>query len=97
MSDDSKMFKELEEMLAQFEEQKNVIYDNYVQLVALVLNGNITSKNEIEKIMDGLMDFGEDERFLSLYKKLCRYVFSYHPQMVSEHIKMFLEVFEDED
>ena len=93
MNDESKLLNELSGMLTQFEEQKQIIYNNYVKMAALVLNGEITAENEIEKIMDGLMDFGDDEHFLELYKKLCRYVYNFFPRMVNEHVKMFLKIY----
>lgn len=88
---------ELGEMLNQFEEQKKVIYANYVQLVDSVISGHISTENEIEQIMDGLIDFGNDECFLALYKKLCRHVFYTFPQMVDEHIHLFRLQFEENE
>lgn len=88
---------EITELLAQFEEQKKVIFNHYVQAVASVVNGSITAENEIERIMDGLLDFGDDEKFLTLYKKLCRHVFYTYPQMVGEHIAMFRMQFEEKE
>lgn len=91
----NKIPNELSEMLTQFEEQKKVIYDHYVGLVASVIGGHINTESEIERIMDGLIDFGDDERFLALYKKLCRHVFYTFPQMVGEHINLFRMQFEE--
>lgn len=82
-------------LIAAFEEQKKIIYAHYSQAVASVLSGKISSENEIERIMDGLLDFGDDEQFLSLYKKLCRHVYNSYPQMVSEHIALFRMQFEE--
>lgn len=86
---------ELGEMLTLFEEQKKGIYDHYVRLVDSVISGHISTENEIERILDGLLDFGDDERFLALYKKLCRHVFYTFPQMVGEHINLFRMQFEE--
>ena len=36
----------------------------------------ITEEREIERIMDGLVDFGDDPRLLELYKTLCRHMIS---------------------
>jgi len=94
-SNTRKIPDELGEMLNQFEEQKKVIYAHYVQLVDSVISGQISTENEIERIMDGLIDFGDDEHFLSLYKKLCRHVFYTYPQMVGEHIHLFRLQFEE--
>ena len=45
--------------------------------------------------MDGLMDFGDDQRFLALYKALCRHVYDKHPTLVREHIALFRTQFEE--
>lgn len=66
----NRILSEITELVAQFEEQKKIIFDSYVQAVSSVLAGNITAENEIERIMDGLLDFGDDENFLALYKKV---------------------------
>lgn len=97
MENENKILNEITELVAHFEEQKKVIYNHYVQVVSSVLVGNITAENEIERIMDGLLDFGEDEKFLALYKKLCRHVFHTYPQMVREHISLFRIQFEEKE
>lgn len=94
MNNEDNIINSLGELLRQFEEQKKVIYDHYVQLVDAVITGQISAENEIERIMDGLIDFGDDELFLALYKKLCRHVFYTYPQMVGEHINLSLLQFE---
>lgn len=97
MGNENKMLSEITELMAQFEEQKNMVFAHYVQAVSSVLIGNITEENEIERIMDGLLDFGDDEKFLTLYKKLCRHVFHTYPQMVGEHIALFRMQFEEKE
>ncbi|MBQ7960192.1 MAG: hypothetical protein IJ285_03140 [Clostridia bacterium] len=47
--------------------------------------------------MDGLLDFCDDECFLQLYKRLCRYVYDTFPQMVGEHINLFRMQFEEKE
>lgn len=88
MSED-KILNEITELIAQFEEQKKTIYSHYVQAVASVLAGRIIAENEIERIMDGILDFGDDEKFHALYKKLCRHVYYFYPQMVGETHRPF--------
>ena len=84
-------------LIAQFEEQKKIIYSHYIQAVALVVAGRITAEKEIERIMDGLLDFGDDEKVLALYKKLCRHVYTFYPQMVGKHIAIFRMQFEEKE
>ena len=48
-----------------------------------------------EAIMDGFLDFCDDEKFLALYKKLCRHVYYQYPQLVGEHVNLFRLQFEE--
>ena len=61
----------------------------YTALVDSAVAGHITDERELEHIMDGLLDFGDDLRFLEIYKRLCRHIFYRHPQMVGEHIYLW--------
>ena len=61
----------------------------YTALVDSAVAGHITDERELEHIMDGLLDFGDDLRFLEIYKRLCRHIFYKHPQMVGEHIYLW--------
>ena len=60
-----------------------------------VLKNQIGSEREIETIMDGLLDFCDDEKFLGLYKELCRHVYYQNPQLVGEHVNLFRLQFEE--
>ena len=91
------ILNDISALIAQFEEQKKMIYSHYIQAVAKVVAGRITAEKEIERIMDGLLDFGDDEKFLALYKKLCRHVYTFYPQMVGKHIAIFRMQFEEKE
>lgn len=47
--------------------------------------------------MNAILDFGDDEKFLALYKKLCRHVYTFYPQMVGKHIAIFRMQFEEKE
>ena len=64
----------------------------YTALVDSAVAGHITDERELEHIMDGLLDFGDDLRFLEIYKRLCRHIFYKHLQMVGEHIYLSFSV-----
>lgn len=73
---------------------KNTAYSQYSALVDSVLRSESTDEVQIERIMDGLLDFCDEERFLQLYKKLCRHVFYRYPQLVGEHVALYRVMFE---
>lgn len=89
MEERNEIWSELNALLTKFEEQKKQIYAHYQRLVTAVLANQIASEREIEAIMDGLLDFCDDEKFLDLYKKLCRHVYNQYPQLVGEHVNLF--------
>lgn len=69
----------------------------YTALVDSAVAGHITDERELEHIMDGLLDFGDDLRFLEIYKRLCRHIFYKHLQMVGEHIYLWRMQFDTKD
>ena len=95
MADRNEIWSEINALLTKFEEQKKQIYVHYQSLVTAVLANQITSEREIEAIMDGLLDFCDDEKFLALYKTLCRHVYHQYPQLVGEHVNLFRLQFEE--
>ena len=95
MSERNEIWNELSALLTKFEEQKKQIYVHYQGLVSATLDNRITSEREIEAIMDGLLDFCDDEKFLELYKKLCRHVYNRCPVLVGEHVNLFRLQFEE--
>ena len=50
-----------------------------------VLADSLTDEKQIEHILDGILDFGDDLRFLELSKKLCRHIFGHTPTSEYQH------------
>ena len=47
----------------------------------------------MEHILDGILDFGDDLRFLDLSKKLCRHIYYQYPQLVGNFVSMYRALF----
>ena len=58
-----------------------------------VLAGRITEESQIEHILDGILNFGDDLRFLDLSKKLCRHIYYQYPQLVGNFVSMYRALF----
>ena len=50
----------------------DLAYTQYSHAVDEVISGRLTGEKQIEHILDGIIDFGDDLRFLELSKRLCR-------------------------
>lgn len=88
-------FAAIREIVQEIFRLMDAAYQQYSRLVEQVLNGRITEEREIERIMDGLVDFGDDPRLLELYKTLCRHVYYKYPDLVGEHTALFRLQFEE--
>ena len=88
-------FAAIREIVQEISRLMDAAYQQYSRLVEQVLNGSITEEREIERIMDGLVDFGDDPRLLELYKTLCRHVYYKYPALVGEHTALFRLQFEE--
>ena len=67
MDDYQKVFDDLRVIIETTNQLKRAAYKRYTTLVDSVLENKITGEAEIERIMDGLMDYGDDTDFLELY------------------------------
>ena len=88
-------FAAIREIVQEISRLMDAAYQQYSRLVEQVLNGSITEEREIERIMDGLVDFGDDPRLLELYKTLCRHIYYKHLALVKGHIALFRLQFEE--
>ena len=65
-------FAAIREIVQEIFRLMDAAYQQYSRLVEQVLNGRITEEREIERIMDGLVDFGDNPRLLeTVQKPLC--------------------------
>lgn len=93
MSNCENVWSDVGLILDQFRALKDKAYKLYSNMVDAVINGKITTQREIEAIMDGLTEFSFDERFRTLFKRLCEKVYSDYPKMVGEYINLFKMTF----
>ena len=55
------------------------------------------TEDELSHFLDYLSDFASDEKILGLYKKVCRRYLYVYPQCVKFYIKVYQEMWEDEN
>ena len=69
----------------------------YLPEVENVLRTQCRDPQRIERLLDGLLDFGFDDAMVRLYKKLCRYYFTIDPEATVSHVKAYRELWDDEE
>ena len=68
----------------------------YGSVVDDILNEKITDEQEIERVMDGMLDFCQFDEMLLLFKRLCRGLYPQHPQLVQDYISYYREMWDEE-
>ena len=96
MAEQTPEVQKIVDIIQQLEELKGELYQQYSRTVDLVIAGEITEKADIEKVLDSLLDFGDDERFYLLFRKLCRHVYTKHPDTAVEYVNIFRMMFGDD-
>lgn len=90
-------FEHIKELAVAMKGLYDQAYQVYSGLVNDVLHDRITQERDIERVMDGLLGYAEDERFIKLYKDLCRHVYYHYPKLVGEHVALFRAQFMESD
>lgn len=82
-------------LLSMFYNATTPIYRDYRDRAEDIITGKVTDIDKIEHFLDTLISFYFDHRFVYLYKRICRYLLPKYPQIISEHIKLFIELYGD--
>ncbi len=78
-------------------ELTDIAYKHYSkETVRLLINDDAT-ETEVEKLLDRLLDHCSQERFLNLYKRVCRKYESIYPTLITEHISIYKTYFDESE
>ena len=93
MSDYQSAFQKIASAVEGIELLRRIAFNQYSILVDAVMNNQITNQQEIQKIMDGLPDFGDQEELLEGSKELYRHIYFAHHEMVGKSAALFRAMF----
>lgn len=97
MENYEKLLEDIRGTVEQINSLYDLAYKQYSQVVDDILSGRFADEKQIEHILDGIIDFGDDLRFLELSKKLCRHIYYQYPQLVGNFVSMFRAMFEEKE
>ena len=79
----------LRDLFVQLQAIRDEAYRQYSIAVEDVISDRITDIDSITAILDGVEDFCDDERFIDLYRKICKHIYYQYPEIVGEHVSLF--------
>ena len=62
-----------------------------------ILENKITDDMQIQRALDGLLEFCNHKRIFLLYRKLCKYYHNLNPMVTAEYIKYYKEEYKSEN
>ena len=71
--------------------------DTYTPIVNELIQRQCNNQKEIERVLDGLLDFASDERILNLFRKLCRYYYQINPQATANYIQYYKKQYDENE
>lgn len=71
-------------------------YRLYKPKVENLIASKTKNKNEIERLLDGLLDFCFDDGVLTLYRRVCKYYFTISPENTVSYIEYYKEMYDPE-
>ena len=87
---ENQVLSDIEATVLQLKNLQDLVYTKYVKAVDSILDGQIVSETAVELILNGIIDLGDDIRFLNLTKKLRRHILNRYPQLVGDYKNIFL-------
>lgn len=88
----SKVFSDMEEHAQALSRLFDSAYAIYSPMTEAMINSpRVPDARDAERLMDGLMNYANDPRFVELYNKLCQHIQRWYPDLVKEHVACFHE------
>lgn len=88
-------FADIIELCKAMEGIYDMAYNQYKPLVDAACKRKM-SENDVCHLLDYLLDFACEARFLSLYKKVCRYYYLFYPGIITEYVELYREMWDSQ-
>lgn len=88
------MEMDISDIVEEIKQAYDYAYKNFSISTQLICSNPNASEEEIDRLLDLLLGYCEAERILDLYKKVCRTFYYKYPKLITEHILMYKDMYE---
>lgn len=89
--------EEIQSIIEKISSLRDTAFERFSALTEDVTENRITDIQKIEWIMDCLGDFLDEDRFIALYRKICKHIYFNYPEIVGEHISLYKAIWMTKD
>ena len=101
MSNQDKQHSALTDNIRGIAKELQAIYSQaetyYTSAVDDVIRRQSKDEKEIEHILNYMLDFTDNKKILTSYRKLCRYYLDINPQATAEYIQSYKELYDADE
>lgn len=94
-------YEGIKDQIKAFAESQNELakraVPQYQTIVGHLITNNCTDSNQIQYTLDFTLDFCFDEEMLTLYRKLCRHLYSFDQSAAIYYVEAYSERWDEED
>ena len=69
----------------------------YKPIVEGICSGRIVEGKELENVLDGLVSVCLSDEMLSLFKQVCRKFYNQYPEIITDYVMFYKEMYEGEN
>lgn len=92
----NEIFEKIRDLAKSQEQLAQQAVLQYQPIVSWYVANNCTDSNQIAYTLDFMLDFCFDEQMLSLYRTLCRHLYSFDPETAVDYVKAYRERWDEE-
>lgn len=92
----NELFEKIKALAESQEQLAQQAVQQYQPIVSRFINDNCTDSNKIAYTLDFMLDFCFDGQMLTLYRKLCRYLYSFDPETAVEYVEAYRKRWDEE-
>lgn len=68
----------------------------YKPIVNDICSKEMVENKELENVLDGLVSMCMSDEMLNLFKQVCRKFYSQYPEVISDYVMFYKEMYEEE-
>ncbi|MCL1830783.1 MAG: hypothetical protein FWG21_05060 [Oscillospiraceae bacterium] len=92
MADDS-FYEEIREMCKQIQSLLKIGLVPLKEEVDYVITNHITDEKRLDNLLSDLVDFTQIKKGLVVFNRLCRYTFSFLPEITTYYIRAYYDMY----
>ncbi|OGV60738.1 MAG: hypothetical protein A2498_16945 [Lentisphaerae bacterium RIFOXYC12_FULL_60_16] len=83
-------------LAGQMQDLARQAYAGYAAEVDAVIETRSHDAGHIERLLDGILDFGFDDAMVQLFKRLCRYYYTLDPAATASYVHTYRDMWDRE-